>query len=196
MGSQIVHLGRIEGYAIISEDGMIADAAGVMPDTLKFEADQKFFEHSLNGLDVLVHGRHSRERHLRSQTRRRLIVTHRVPTIAVDPLQENLAFWNPAGASFEEAMTSFGISDSNVGVIGGTDVFGLFLHRYDYFYLTQAPGVQLPAGRPVFPEVPARTPEEVLAAHGLVPGQRLMLDATKGLSVVNWQRLSRWRKSA
>jgi len=30
---------RIEGYAIVSEDGMLADAAGVMPDSLKFEAD-------------------------------------------------------------------------------------------------------------------------------------------------------------
>lgn len=35
---------RIEGYAIISEDGMLADAAGTMPDSLKFEADQTFFE--------------------------------------------------------------------------------------------------------------------------------------------------------
>ena len=40
---------RIEGYAIVSEDGMIANAAGIMPDTLKFEADQHFFERGLNG---------------------------------------------------------------------------------------------------------------------------------------------------
>lgn len=29
---------RIEGYAIVSEDGMLANA-GIMPDSLKFEAD-------------------------------------------------------------------------------------------------------------------------------------------------------------
>ena len=32
--------GSIEGYAIVSEDGMLADAAGIMPDSLKFDADQ------------------------------------------------------------------------------------------------------------------------------------------------------------
>jgi hypothetical protein len=35
---------RIEGYAIVTEDGMLADAGRVMPDPLKFEADQNFFE--------------------------------------------------------------------------------------------------------------------------------------------------------
>ena len=28
----------IEAYAIVSEDGMLANAAGIMPDALKFEA--------------------------------------------------------------------------------------------------------------------------------------------------------------
>ena len=28
---------RIEGYAIVSEDGMLANAAGIMPDSLKFD---------------------------------------------------------------------------------------------------------------------------------------------------------------
>ena len=35
---------QIEGYAIVSEDGMLADATGVMPGSLKFEADYAFFE--------------------------------------------------------------------------------------------------------------------------------------------------------
>ena len=34
---------RIEGYAIASADGMIADATGFMPDSLKIEADQRFY---------------------------------------------------------------------------------------------------------------------------------------------------------
>ena len=53
--------GRIEGYAIISEDGMLANSARIMPDSLKFEADQRFFERGLDGVDVVVHGRHSQE---------------------------------------------------------------------------------------------------------------------------------------
>ena len=31
MGSGIPRAGLIEGYAIVSEDGMIADASGIMP---------------------------------------------------------------------------------------------------------------------------------------------------------------------
>jgi dihydrofolate reductase len=189
MGSRIVRPGRIEGYAIASEDGMLADAAGIMPDFLKFDADQRFFEHGLDGVDVVVHGRHSHERQLRSHLRSRLIVTRRVLAIAADPSQEKTLFWNPAGASFELALSSLGTPDANVGVIGGTDVFGMFLDRYDVFHLSRAPGVRLPGGRPVFPQVPARSPEEVLAAHGLERGPRLILDVAKGLAVVSWQRL-------
>jgi dihydrofolate reductase len=189
MGSQITRPSRVEGYAIVSEDGMLADATGAMPDSLKFDADQKFFEHGLDGVDVVVHGRHSRERHLRSHLRRRLIVTHRVPAIAVHGSQTNVLFWNPAGASFEDALTSLGIPGGSVGVIGGTNVFALFLQRYDFFHLTRAPGVQLPGGRPVFPGVPVQTPEEILVANGLVPGSRQILDVTGRLVVVSWKRL-------
>src|ERR1700681_4367213 len=60
---------RIEGYAIVSEDGMLANAAGVMPDSLKFEADRRLFERGLDGVDVVVHGRHSHERQPRSYLR-------------------------------------------------------------------------------------------------------------------------------
>ena len=76
-------------------------------------------------------------------------------------------------------MAVLGIPDGNIGVVGGTEVFGVFLDRYDIFYLSRAPGVNLPGGRPVFPEVPARTPEEVLESHGLECGQRRVLDTEK-----------------
>jgi hypothetical protein len=77
---------RIEGYAIVSEDGMLANAAGIMPDSLKFEADQHFFERGLDRVDVVVHGRHSHERQPRSYLRRRLILTRQVPAICVGRL--------------------------------------------------------------------------------------------------------------
>src|SRR5450830_1282975 len=130
---------RIEGYAIVSEDGMLANASGIMPDQLKFEADQRFFERGLDGVDVVVHGRHSHERQRRSDLRRRLILTRKVAAIADDPLNKKALFWNPAGASLEQAMTVLGVVDGSVGVIGGTDVFGLFLDRYDVFYLSSSP---------------------------------------------------------
>jgi dihydrofolate reductase len=179
---------RVEGYAIVSEDGMLANAAGIMPAELKFEADQRFFERGLDAVDVVVHGRHSHEQQERSHLRRRLILTRDVPAIGADPSNEKALFWNPAGASFKQALAAFASPVACVGVIGGTDVFGLFLDRYDVFYLTRAPGVRLPGGRPVFPGVPSRTPEEVLEIHGLVRGERQVLDPAADLAVVAWLR--------
>ncbi len=167
---------------------MLANAAGIMPDSLKFEADRQFFERALDGVDAVVHGRHSHEQQPRSYSRRRLILTRQVPAIAADPSNEKALLWNPAGASFEAALAALGMPDGSVGIIGGTDVFGMFLDQYDIFHLSRAPGVRLPGGRPVFPGVPQRTPEEMLASHGLAPGRRQVLDPTKGLVVVSWQR--------
>jgi hypothetical protein len=182
---------HIEGYAIVSEDGMVANAAGIMPDSLKFEADQRFFERGLDGVDVLAHGRHSREQQSRSDSRRRIILTRQIPTLAADPSNDKALFWNPAGASLDQALAQLGVPDGSVGVIGGPDVFGMFLDRYDVFYLSRAPGVRLSGGRPVFPEVPAQTPEDVLARHGLHRGLRQILDPANGLEMVCWQRSSK-----
>lgn len=179
---------RIEGYAIVSVDGMLANAAGIMPDALKLEADQRFFAHGLDGVDAVVHGRHSHERQPHSHLRRRLIVTRQIPALAADPSNDKARFWNPAGASFEEAWAALGVPDGSLAVIGGTDVFGLFLPDYDVFHLTRAPGVQLPGGRPVFPQVPQQSPEQVLASHGLRPGTPQVLDARSGLAVASWRR--------
>ena len=74
-------------------------------------------------------------------------------------------------------------------VSGGAEAFALFLDRYDVFYLSRAPDVRLPGGRPVFPEVPARMPEDVLSRHGLVPGPAAVLDPAKGLTMVAWTRV-------
>jgi dihydrofolate reductase len=180
---------RIEAYAIISTDGMLANSAGIMPDALKFDADQKFFALGLDGVEAVVHGRHSHEQQPHSPLRRRLIVTRQVPALAPDPSNPKALFWNPAGASFEDAWAALELPDGSLAVIGGTEVFGLFLPDYDVFHLTRAPGVALPGGRPVFPQVPRQTPEQVLAEHGLAPDAPQVLDAGSGLAVVSWHRL-------
>ena len=170
---------------------MLANDAGIMPGSLKFDADRRFFECGLDGVDVVVHGRHSDEQQPRSHLRRRLILTRHVAAIAPDPSNDKALLWNPAGASFDEALAAIGTPDASIGVIGGTEVFGMFLDRYDFFHLSRAPGVHLPGGRPVFPGVPKRTPEVMLASHGLIPGRRQVLDPAKGLVVVSWQRSSK-----
>jgi dihydrofolate reductase len=179
---------RIVGYAIVSDDGMLADAAGVMPDALKIEADKRFFERGLDRVDVVIHGRHSHERQPHSLRRRRLILTRRIAALAPGPSELRAWLWNPAGATLDEAVAALGAPHDRIGIVGGTEVFGLFLDRYDAFYLSRAAGVRLPGGRPVFPGVPARPPEAVLAAHGLDPGAPHALDPARGLTITGWRR--------
>jgi dihydrofolate reductase len=178
---------RIEGYAIVSEDGMLADAAGVMPPSLVVEADQQFLASGLDRADILVHGRHSHENQPQSPTRRRLIVSRTVETLGPTDFP-NAVLWNPAGLPLEQAMEAVDVEGGIVAVLGGTEVFGLFLPRYDAFYLSRAKGVKLPGGRPIFPRVPASTPEDVLAASGLVAGAQQTLDAEREATLVAWER--------
>jgi dihydrofolate reductase len=179
---------RIEGFAIVSSDGMLADRAGHMPDALKVDADQRFFAASLDQVDAVVHGRHSHEGQPNSPRRRRLIVTRKVSAIEPDPENPMARLWNPAGASFSAACAALGVDRGTIAIIGGTEVFGLFLDGYDAFHLSRANKVRLPGGRPVFPQVPAQTPEDVLAGHGLHPGERRVLDAQAEASLVTWTR--------
>ena len=76
---------RIEGYAIVSEDGMLANAAGIMPDSLKFEADRQFFERTSSTGSMWWYMGATHEQQPRSYLRRRLILTRQVPSIAADP---------------------------------------------------------------------------------------------------------------
>jgi hypothetical protein len=96
--------------------------------------------------------------------------------------------WNPANAPFEAACDHAGVHEGTIAIIGGPDVFDMFMDRYDTFWLSQAPNVNLPGGEPVFAGVPEKTPQEVLSSHGLKPGQDLVLDAANGVTVTPWQR--------
>ncbi len=179
-----------EGFAIISDDGMLADAGRVIPPALIVPADQKFFHESLEHAAVVVHGRHSHEGGPRADTRHRLVVTHRVPSLAPHPTLPKALLWNPQGASLTEAWTRLGAPDGMLAVIGGPDVNQLFLDRgYDAFHLTRVAGVSLPGGRPVFPQIsPTRTPEDLLAQQGLKPGPQRVLDPAAGATLVTWRR--------
>jgi dihydrofolate reductase len=179
---------RVVGYAIVSADGMIADAAGRMPPEIVNEADQQFFSRGLDEVDLVVHGRNSQEQQRHSPRRQRLVVTRQVAALAPHPDNPRALLWNPNGAMIEDACEALGVSHGVAAVIGGTDVFGLFLAQgYDAFHLSRVAAIVLPGGRPVFPGVPARSPEALLADHGLKPGQERILDATAALSLVSWR---------
>ena len=180
---------RIDGYVIVSADGMLADADHVMPNELKFEGDKRFFTAALDDADLIVHGRHSFEDQPNSPRRKRIILTRSVGAVAPDPSNPRATLWNPAGAPFEAACAHAGVSAGTVAVIGGPDVFEMFMDRYDTFWLSLAPRVRLPGGEPCFPGVPARSPGEILAAHGLTAGEPETLDPADDVSVTPWRRI-------
>jgi dihydrofolate reductase len=180
---------RIEGYVIVSADGMIANSSGVMPDSIKNDADQHFFQDGLDHAAALVHGRHSHEGGPRAARRKRLVVSRQIATVAPDYDYPNAQLWNPTGATLEQALTGMGVADGIIAIIGGPDVFSMFLPRYDAFHLSHAAHAKIPGGRPVFAAVgPHATPEDVLMQHGLKPGQRRELDPPAGVSEVTWTR--------
>lgn len=179
---------RIEGYVIVSADGMLADARNVMPDELKFEGDKAFFTAALDRADLILHGRNSYEDQPNSPRRKRIILTRKVAATAPDPANPKATLWNPTGASFEAACHHAGADTGTVAVIGGPGVFGMFMDRYDAFWLSVAPHVRLPHGEPCFPGVPARSPQEILGAHGLHAGEPRTLDAAHEVSVTPWRR--------
>ena len=179
---------RFEGYVIVSADGMLADARHVMPESLKFEGDKTFFEAALDRAALIVHGRHSHEGQPNSPKRKRLILTRKIASLAVDPELPNASLWNPQGASFEDACAFADVASGTVAIIGGPVVFDMFMDRYDTFWLSEAPHVRLPGGEGCFVGVPERTPREILSAHGLKPGEPQVLDAAHGVTVTPWRR--------
>jgi dihydrofolate reductase len=179
---------RIQGFVIVSADGMLADVNGVMPETLKFPGDLQFFTAGLDESDLIVHGRNSYEDQPNSPQRKRIILSRATAGLAADSANPKATLWNPDGASFEQACEHAGVRSGKVAVIGGPDVFAMFLDRYDVFWLSQARGVHLPDGEPCFPGVPQRTPQQILERHGLTADEVRVLDAKHGVSVTAWRR--------
>ena len=181
---------RIEGYVIVSADGMLADAERVMPARLKFDGDKRFFTAALDRADLIVHGRNSGEDQPNSPRRKRLVLTQGVASLATDPDNPRASLWNPAAASFEEAVDFAGVRAGNIAIIGGPLVFEMFMDRYETFWLSLAARVRLPGGEGCFPGVPELTPQHILASHGLKAGETMMLDAAHQVSVTPWRRPS------
>jgi hypothetical protein len=179
---------RIEGYVILSANGMLADASGVMPPELKFDADQKFFETALDAADLIVHGKHSFEDQPRSALRTRIALTRTVPAVVRDPANPKATLWNPAGASFEDACNHAGVTSGTAAIIGGPEVFEMFMDRYDVFWLSQAHRLTIPDGTGGFPGIPVKSAQDILAAHGLKPSETHVLDAAHAVDVTAWRR--------
>ena len=118
---------RIEGYAVISTEGMIATSDGSFPESIKIPADHEFYQDAVDRASAVANGAHSAEGGPKERERKRLRLTRRNTRLMPDPNNPHVIFWNPAMASFDEAWQRLGIGDGVLAVVGGTDVFGLFL---------------------------------------------------------------------
>jgi len=179
---------RYAGYAIVSADGMIANADQRMPAALANPADQRFFTEALDRAAVLAHGRHSHEGQPNSPRRRRVIVTRRVAAIGADSETPHAVLWNPVGASFAAACEPLGVAGGVAAILGGPGVYALFLALgYDEFHLSRMAGLTLPGGLPLFGsgELPI---DEALDAAGLSPGEPRWLDRAAGVTLTTWRK--------
>lgn len=174
----------VEGHAIVSSDGMIADARGEMPPELRNEADWRDFQAALDRAAWTVLGRLGHERHP-NRGRRRLVLTRSVSALASCPRDPLAMLWNPAGVGVVETLQHLNVATGVLAVTGGTGAFDLFLPHYDRFVLAEATRYTLPSGRPCFNRA---GPREALAAAGLAPEATAMLDAAAGVMQTVWLR--------
>ena len=111
---------QIDGYAIVSREGMIANADGSFPKALKIDADQRFFRNALSQANAIANGRHSNEGDPEALARPRLVVTRRIDTLAVDTDNVKVVLWNPNGASLNN-LGGTGLVDRCQSCHLGTD---------------------------------------------------------------------------
>lgn len=171
----------IEGHAIVSADGMIADAAGEYPAALRNEADWVQYQRALDQAVVVVTGRRGHER-FPNPGRKRLVLTHRVDRLAPDPNDPRATYWNPAGLPLQPALAELGVTR---GVVAITGVFDLFVADYDRFVLSESHRLLIPQGMPCFA---AGHPREVLAAAGLRPIAVELIDPAAMVITTVWER--------
>lgn len=154
----------ITGHAIVSENGMIADADGNMPAGLIVDEDQQAFQSALDASSLVVLGRKGHERHP-SKGRRRLVATRSVPAFEPDPNCADAYFWNPQSFGFASVLDRLKINSGVIAITGGQNVFDLFLPIYDNFCLTQVQGFRLEPGISCFAN---GDPHSILRDAGLM----------------------------
>lgn len=180
----------VEGHAIVSSDGMIADRSGGMPPELRSEADWRLFQAALDRSALVVLGRVGHARHP-NPGRRRLVLTRSVAGLEADPADALSSYWNPAGLDITEVLARLGITEGTVAVTGGTGTFDLFLPWYDRFILAEVRSLLLPDGIPCFT---TDHPRFVLPGAGLEPRDMETID--RGVVQTQWVRVTKSGQAA
>jgi dihydrofolate reductase len=175
---------EVHGYAIVSADDRIADAAGALPDSLRNEADWAYFQAELDRADFMVLGRASHEAAPNVRRRRRIVVSR--ASAGLEEREDGL-WWRPEAVGFAELAARLLPGGGRLAVPGGQGVFDLFLRLgYAAFHLARAEGVTLTGGRGIFAaDAPA---DATLRGGGLTPGRKRWLDEAARVSLMIYRR--------
>ena len=174
----------VEGHAIVSEDGMIADERGETPPGLRNDADWKLFQGALDRAALVVLGRLGHVRHP-NPGRKRLVLSRSVTGLSPDAKDASAYVWNPADMPIAAVLERLGVRQGTLAVTGGTGCFDLFLPLFDRFLLAEVAGLRIVRGTPCFSE---GRPDEVLTDAGLAPGERQVIDPSAGVTLTLWTR--------
>jgi hypothetical protein len=177
----------VHGHAIVCGLARMTDAAGAMPEDLRFEADWALFQAALDRADVSLIGRRTHEVAPNVKRRRRVVVT-----ASPAPLADARAVaFDPEGGDLRGFLAARFGPEAHVAVAGGTGVFDLAGRAlgYDAFTLTVAPAARLPGGRTVFTGADDLDALRArLASLGLDRVAARTLQASPRLELEEWRR--------
>jgi len=176
----------IHGYAIVSDDDMIAASDGLTPLSLRNEPDWEYYQRALAGADLIVFGRRSHEMEPNTRGDLRVVVSRSARGLE---RRDDAWWWNPGDVDWAEVVRQVLPSGGEVATPGGQSVFDLFLKiGYSAFHLTRASGVKLPGGIKVFSAcVDGASADDVLSAAGLRAAESIALDTDKGVEMRVWR---------
>jgi hypothetical protein len=177
---------EIHGYAIVSDDDMIAASDGLTPVSLRNEKDWERYQAAQARSELVVLARRSHELEPNVRGERRLVISQGAAGLEK---REDAWWWNPRDTSWD-IVTRILPSGGEVAVCGGQGAFDLFLGiGFDAFHLSRAHGVRLPGGRGVFSACERGVSSaDVLAGAGLTPSETIPLDPDHGVEMTVWRK--------
>ena len=177
----------IHGYALISDDDMIAAADGFTPPTLRNEKDWEYYQNALARSDLIVFGRRSHEAEPNHRNDRRVVLSR---SSSGFERRADAYWWNPETYPWADVAGELLPEGGEVAAPGGRSVFDLFLGiGYSAFHLSRKRGISLPGGQTVFSACSeGKSAEAVLSAAGLIARERLPLDPGAGVEMNIWRR--------
>jgi len=180
---------EIHGYAIVSDDDKIADAAGEVPPSLRNDKEFAAYQRALAESDLVVFARKSHENEPETHGRPRMVVSREAKGLET---RAGAWWWNPFNIGWPEVVAIVLPQGGHVAAPGGQGVFDLFLGiGYDVFHLARARGVLLPGGRALFSACETgMSAEDVLSDHGLRQSERIEIDPAPRVEMNIWRRRS------